>query len=204
MSGFNPISFQFIAAGVARRARVALIRFEPAQKNDQFPQWDGREGSIKAAAVGVPITDVSDWNGRYVLTELTISKPDGKKLVINDAIVTINSTKNIVKTSLIGLDGTIKEYINMGDYDISISVGIIAVKNGVIVDEYPMEGMQVVKSFLSVNEALEVRSVFLDVFGINRMVVTGFSAKQETHSNRQTIDIKALSDVNYEIKSTEY
>ena len=92
----------------------------------------------------------------------------------------------------------------MGDYDISISVGIIAVKNGVIVDEYPMEGMQVVKSFLSVNEALEVRSVFLDVFGINRMVVTGFSAKQETHSNRQTIDIKALSDVNYEIKSTEY
>lgn len=204
MNQFNPISFQFVAAGIARRARIALMRFQPSQKNDQSPRWDGREGDITTADVGVPITDINDWNGRYILTELTIRKSDGEKLVINDAIVTINSTKNIVKTSLVGLEGTIKEYINTGDYDITISVGVVAVKDGVIVDEYPTEGMQVVKEFISENEALEVQSVFLDLFSISRMVVAGFSAKQETYSNRQTIEIKALSDVDYEIKNTEY
>jgi len=36
------------------------------------------------------------------------------------------------------------------------------------------------------------------------MVISRFSLNQDTHSNRQTIDIKALSDEDYVIKSTEY
>ena len=53
-------------------------------------------------------------------------------------------------------------------------------------------------------EALEVSSAFLDLFGISHIVVTGFSAKQMTHSNRQVIEITALSDTEYVIESNDY
>ena len=58
--------------------------------------------------------------------------------------------------------------------------------------------------FLDENKAVDVTSVFLSIFGIGRMVVTRFSLKQETASNRQTIEVRALSDEDYVIKSTEY
>lgn len=142
---------------------------------------------------------------RYVLTELTLCKENGETLVVNDAVVTVTQEKHIVRTTLVGLNGTIKEYICNGDYDISISVGIVAVdSNGQIVDEYPKEGIRKIREFLDENKAVDVTSVFLSIFGIGRMVVTRFSLKQETASNRQTIEVRALSDEDYVIKSTEY
>lgn len=205
MSDLTPISFAFIAAGVARRARIALARLKPSQVNKELPSWEGHGGTPETVELSVPITDRGYWESRYVLTELTLRKEDGETLVVNDAIVSVTQEKHIVRTTLVGLNGTIKEYICDGDFDISISVGIVAVDaGGQIVDEYPEEGVRKVKEFLSENKAVEVSSVFLSIFGIDRMVVTRFSLKQETASNRQTIDVRALSDEDYVIKSSEY
>ena len=211
MPQFKPISFQFIVAGAGRRGRVALIPFESAQKNDQHPQWNGNDGAITATPIGIPITDLKDWSEWYELTNLTLERSDGETLMINDAVVSISQIKNIVKTALQGAKGTVKEYINTGDYDIKITVGIVSIEDGVIVDTYPSEGIRTVKKFLVRSEKesedferIGVQSTFLDIFGINKMVITGFNVKQETHSNRQVIEIQAVSDVDYEIKSEEY
>ena len=102
------------------------------------------------------------------------------------------------------MDGTIKEYVNNGYYDIRINVGIVATEGGRIVDEYTAEGVRTVRGFLHANEALELQSTFFDLFEINRIVITDYSLKQETASNRQVLDIKALSDTDYEIECTEY
>lgn len=203
--GLSPISFEFVAAGVARRARIALAKLTPSQVNKEVPSWSGHGGTPETVALTVPITDRSFWESRYVLTELTLRKEDGETLTVNDAVVTVTQEKHIVRTTLVGLNGTIKEYICNGDYDINISVGIVAVDaEGQIVDEYPEEGIRKVREFLDENKAVEVTSVFLSIFGIERMVVTRFSLRQETASNRQTIEIKALSDEDYIIKSTDY
>ena len=127
MSGLSPISFEFVAAGVARRARVALAHLVPSQVNKEVPSWKGHDGTIEGAEVATPITDRTFWESRYVLTELTLCKENGETLVVNDAVVTVTQEKHIVRTTLVGLNGTIKEYICNGDYDISISVGIVAV-----------------------------------------------------------------------------
>lgn len=205
MSGLSPISFEFVAAGVARRARVALARLTSSRVNKELPSWEGHGREPETVALSVPIADRNYWEGRYVLTELTLRKENGETLVINDAVVTVTQEKHIVRTTLVGLNGTIKEYICDGDYDISIAVGIVAVDaGGQIVDEYPGEGVRKVREFLSENKAIEVSSVFLEIFGIERMVVTRFSLRQETGSNRQTIEVRALSDEDYVIKSSEY
>lgn len=203
--GLSPISFEFIAVGLLRRGRIALTPLKPSQVNSEVPSWEGRGGTPETLQVSVPITEPSFWQGRYALTELTLQNEDGESLVINDAVVGITAEKRIVRTAITGLDGTIKEYIAAGDYDISIAVGIVAVDAaGTIVDEYPAEGVRKVNEFLAENKAIAVSSDFLDIFGIDRMVVTRFTLKQETHSNRQTLEIKALSDMDYVIKDTEY
>ena len=164
MSGLSPISFEFVAAGVARRARVALAHLVPSQVNKEVPSWKGHDGTIEGAEVATPITDRTFWESRYVLTELTLCKENGETLVVNDAVVTVTQEKHIVRTTLVGLNGTIKEYICNGDYDISISVGIVAVdSNGQIVDEYPKEGIRKIREFLDENKAVDVTSVFLSI-----------------------------------------
>lgn len=201
----TPINFQFIAAGAARQARAALFRLKPSQVNKELPSWEGHGGTIATAGLTIPITDRSYWEGRYILTEITLRKEDGETLMINDATVNITREKHMVRTTLVGLEGTIKEYIANGDYDIGITVGITAVNDeGQIIDEYPGDGIRKVKEFLEENKAIEVTSIFFEIFGIDRMVITRFSLDQDTHSNRQVIDIKALSDEDYIIKSSEY
>lgn len=198
------VSFGFVAAGVARQARMALCRFQPSQVNAEQPSWEGHGGNITGRDLAVPITDRSYWEGRYVLTELTLRREDDRTLVMNDAVVNISREKHMVRTTLVGLDGTIKEYICNGDFDIAMTVGIVALRDGVIVDEYPEEGIREVREFLDENRAIEVSSVFFELFGISRIVVTRFALNQDTHSNRQTIDVKALSDEDYVIKNTDY
>ena len=200
----GPISFMFIAAGIGRRARLSLMKLSPSQVNKLAPSWEGHDGAVQTTGLSVPITDRNYWEGRYVLTEILLKKENGAELLINDATVTISREKHIVRTSLVGLDGTIKEYISNGDYDISITVGIVAVKDGQIVDEYPEDGIGAVRDFLEENKPIQIKSVFFDIFGIDKIVITRFSLKQETHSNRQVIDVRALSDVDYIIKDTEY
>lgn len=204
MGNLGVISFGFVAAGVAQQARFALCRFQPSQQNAKAPSWEGHGGDIAGHDLSVPITDRSYWESRYVLTELTLRREDGRTLVVNDAVVNISREKHMVRTTLVGLSGTIKEYISNGDYDISITVGIVAVRDGVIVDEYPEEGIREVREFLDENKAIEVSSVFFELFDISRIVVTRFALNQDTHSNRQTIDVKALSDEDYVIKNTDY
>ncbi len=205
MSGLTPISFEFVAAGIARRARIALAQLKPAQVNKELPSWEGHGEAPNTKEVTIPITDRKYWESRYVLTELTLRKEDEETLIINDAVVSVTQEKQIVRTTLVGLNGTIKEYICNGDYDITITVGIVAVDSeGQIVDEYPEEGIRKVKEFLDENKSIEATSTFLSLFDIDRIVVTRFSLRQETDSNRQTIEVRALSDKDYVIKDTEY
>jgi len=201
----SPISFEFVAAAAARHGRAALMRLTPSQVNREAPSWDGRGADSRTERLSMPITDPAYWEGRYVLTELVLEKGAGDRLVMNDAVVSLSREKRIVRTPLVGLDGTIKEYISGGDYEITVEVGIVAVDGeGHIVDEYPERGVARVREFLEENRAVAVRSVFLDIFGVNRIVITRFSLKQETHSNRQTLEVRALSDVDYKIMDAEY
>ena len=199
----SPVSFMFIATGASIQAKGALYRFKPS-RTGQSPSWDGRENGITPRDLTSPITDKSFWEGRYALCELTFENSKGERLVMNDAVVAISRSKNIVTTQMVGMNGTVKEYINDGDYSLNIVVGVAAVRDGVIVDEYPADGLRELRAFLDDNEALSVHSEFLDVFDINSIVVKSFAVSQDTASNYQSVSISAVSDEEYNIYSTDY
>lgn len=197
------ISFKFVAAGAATQAKGLLYRFKPAREGES-PSWEGRGGAITPRETAAPITDKSFWAGRYALCELTLQDRDGRRLVINDAVCSVSGSKNIVSTRMVGMDGTVKEYIDEGDYQVNITAGIVAVRDGVIVDEYPAEGLAELRAFLDSREPIDVHSAFLEIFDINSIVVQSFSATQNTASNYQSVSITAVSDGEYNVYSTEY
>lgn len=144
--------------------------------------------------------------GKNWLTSLAISF-GGKQIILEECILSVNQEKNIVTTALQGRNGTIKEYISDGDYQISAMAAVSSYKekegNYEVSLTYPQDKIRQLTDLLSLSETLNVQSDFLEIFGIKSVVVTGFSLEQETHSNRQSISIQMLSDLPYEIKLKE-
>ncbi|MDE6037024.1 MAG: hypothetical protein K2G05_02040 [Duncaniella sp.] len=210
----------FVASAVGVQAKGLAYRLGHDSGRDVMRQEDYGLSSLSGYVIRTGSPDGSqpinrseeDWNGcgdywlgRNVLTDLVVNVPGEGLLVINDAIINITRQKQIVSTALVGRSGTIKEYITDGDYQINLSVGIVAVDaGGTIIDQYPERAVAQLREILDRPEALEVNSAFLDLFMIRKIVVTGFTVRQMTHSNRQVIEITALSDDDYVIQSIDY
>ncbi len=141
----------------------------------------------------------SDWVGIPTLISLTLKKADGQKLELKECICMVTMEKNIVQTALQGRNGTIKEYINDGDYQVEIAAAISSE-----CDAYPKSELENLMSFLTINDSLLVGDdTFLSLFGITNLIVKSYGFNQETHSNRQTFTMCCLSDTAYEIKLKE-
>ncbi|MBD5199237.1 MAG: hypothetical protein HDS83_02430 [Bacteroidales bacterium] len=216
---FDIANARFIASGVAVQAKGLAYRLKHNEGRDVMRQenYNTTSGGFtlpSATEDGSRTINEreSEWNGsgdywlgRNVLTNLAINVPKEGVLLINDIVMNVSLQKEIVKTALVGRKGTIKEYITDGDYQISMSVGIVAVNDyDEIIDQYPEKAINQLREILTQPEALEVSSGFLNLFEISHIVVTGFAVKQMTHTNRQVIEITAISDDDYVIKCNEY
>lgn len=198
-----PISINLAAMSWAQHEAKRLVRFKKG-RTGQPPSWEGHGEDITTHTAGQPLTDRAYWEGRYVLCELRIENEAGEGVTLADAVVSVSRERRIVSTALVGRDVTVKEYINEGDWAISIVVGLQGVQDGVMADVWPDAQVRELRKLLETKEALRVQSSFLDVWGISRMVVKSISATQQTDSNYQTMSISAVSDEDYEIFSNDY
>lgn len=198
-----PISFKFVALGAANQLKGFLYRFKEP-RTGKAPSWDNEGAQMQSQDVASPYADKSVWSDRYALCELAFKKEGGDTLIMNDAVVAVSRRRNIVSTSMVGMDGTVKEYISENDYELNIMVGVQALRDGVIVDEYPTDGIQQLRKYFDEKKAITVQSKFLELFDIDSIVITNFSVVQATESNYQPISIGALSDTEYNVYSTEY
>lgn len=115
------------------------------------------------------------------------------RLEIDTVILIVSQTKNIVTTSIQGQAGTIKEYVSDGDYVIKVSGGLFG-------DEYPEEDFNTLIKILNAPIALDVKSDYLELFGIDKIVITDYNTPQEKGvQNAQYFEITALSDEEIEL-----
>lgn len=112
-------------------------------------------------------------------------------------IAEVNQTKNIVKTTVQGRNGTVKEYIADGDYMVTIRGGLFTPFSAA----YPKDDVQKLIKLLKMNKALNVTSEFLLQFDIYELVVEEYSFPQKEGSqNVQLFEIKTVSDFPIELK----
>ncbi|MES2382601.1 MAG: DUF6046 domain-containing protein [Bacteroidota bacterium] len=111
-------------------------------------------------------------------------------LRFDTVILTVDETKNIVKTTVQGRKGSVKEYISDGDYNVNIKLLIIG-SNGVM----PLQQISDLKKALDAPNALAVNSRYLQNLGIDNIVVERYAMPQmEGGYNYQQVEIQASSD----------
>lgn len=95
-------------------------------------------------------------------------------ITLDAVLVQVRQSKNIVKTATNGRNGTIKEFISSGDYEITLR-GVITSSIGPgFANVYPSIEVETLKNIFEVPQDLEVTGPFLDIFGIDRVIVDSF------------------------------
>jgi hypothetical protein len=141
------------------------------------------------------------WLGKPALTSLSLGIDEATAINLTECVMTVTQEKNIVATAIQGRNGTIKEYISDGDYQIEVSAAIQPAGNEFAPpDEYPLEALKQLLELFRKSESLMATSDFLSLFEIYTVVVKSYSFEQETYQNRQSFKLTLLSDAPYEIK----
>lgn len=115
-------------------------------------------------------------------------------------------TKNIIKTPLQGYNGTVKEYISDGDFEIAIDGVLSGVYNSITrsfeaSSLYPEEYVRDLVAALKVPAAIPVSNNILSViFEINYVVVANYVFSRDTAGmNYQRFSLNLISDRPIEI-----
>ncbi len=98
----------------------------------------------------------------------TLDPDNGKKdLRIDTILFEVELPKLIVRTEIVGRNGTIKEYISDGDYQI-MAKGLIV---SPYPNQFPADDFDLLIKYVNVNTQISVISQFLDRFGITSVVI---------------------------------
>jgi len=119
------------------------------------------------------------------------------EIVINDVLLTVSQTRNIVTTAVSGRNGTIKEYISDGDF--VINAKILAVTNQPNVAPYDI--IRQLAALFTVQKEIEVVSTLLQIFNIDSVVIRDYEiSEQQATRNVIPINLNMISDEPIEIK----
>jgi len=151
----------------------------------------GRDAPVATSYLGTPVFSNIDF------LEGSSKNLEGEQieydsLVVNTVLFAVNQQKNIVRTAIQGRNGTVKEYISDGDYDITIR-GLIVSPDA---EKYPTDDVLKLVEILKVQNNIEIASRFLnDYFSITNIVIASYSLPEnEGFQNVQAFEINAYSD----------
>ena len=145
--------------------------------------------------------------GTAVFSDLDMDAyvPGYNKIQIPTVLFNVSQKKNIISTSVQGRNGTIKEYISDGDFNIQIK-GVLTSKNGI----YPNKSVgayntiQDLYSYCALNKSIKVNSWYLRQFGIYDIVIVDYNFPQnEGEYSMQPFEITAISDTPFELNITK-
>lgn len=156
------------------------------------------------------------FSGVRVIDSLVMSYPDfttdndkkyvGASILIQNIIMNISQKKNIVKTKITGSDGTVKQYINLDDYNVTFNGKIIGYDGydgnggGFVQGERPEQALRAFIDFMEAPTTVAIAQDLLEVAKITRGVICDFKIMQEVGKmDNQTFSFKLLSDSPFKI-----
>jgi hypothetical protein len=154
---------------------------------------------------GLPTFDAFSFNANQVnkLTYTTSKDFGGVPLTVaapftfDTALLEVNQTKNIVKTSIAGQNGTVKEYMSEGDYIVNLK--------GVIVGDIANQRPNIVKlnsliAYLKAPLSIPISCHFLEELKISSVIIENYKfGQREGARNIIDIEINMISDSTIEL-----
>lgn len=131
--------------------------------------------------------------GQIIASDLTLINPANKseKINIKGVLMSVDMVKEVEYIKVLGIDGTIKPYINEGDFNVKIR-GWFTTDNA---HDYPIEATRMLIKLLKLKTSLKAVSDLLLTFNVFNLVVLSFHFFQvEGVQNTQFFEIETVSD----------
>lgn len=117
-----------------------------------------------------------------------IGEDDLEDLLLESAVVEISRQKNIVSTDVQGRDTSVDEFINNGDWQISVS-GIICSNEA----RYPLDETLEFQKFMDLKRSIKIEHEILNGLGVYEIVVTSQNYPKTPSINLQTYKFSCKS-----------
>lgn len=142
------------------------------------------------SSLGTPVVaDIVFEGGTYTDDE-TGRQITFQSVTLATILISLSQPKRIIRTEIQGRPGSVKEYIGMDDYQVTIQ-GVITGPNGV----FPANEVAELHKILKAPITIPVVSAYLQLFDIFNLVIVDFSFDQEPGGySKQTFIINAISD----------
>ena len=188
-----------VARGIGEQAIIASAKARLQAKSE-----NKYVGYIDSELVTAQQVGLSDFNqpiyaavtfGNNYGKKLTYTNKDGDiitvpSLTLQAVLVSVSFPRNIVKTTIQGRDGTVKEYIGEGDAVLSFR-GVITGTNG----NYPTDDVMTLKEIIKAPIPIPIICSHLNNLGINSIVFEDRALEQEEGSiSYQAFTLNAISD----------
>jgi hypothetical protein len=166
-----------------------LVSSPPDPYDGKIDQTTSADPELYKSSIGTPVViDLTFQGGTYTL-------PSGQKysfddLTLQTVLCTVSQAKRIVTTEIQGRNGTVKEYIGMDDYQITIN-GILTGANG----QFPIDDVNSLQQICKAPIPINVVSRYLQIFDIYQVVIKDFSYEQQPGAySLQNFTLSCLSD----------
>lgn len=166
--------------------------YEPQEDESDSGNIEMKEG--KSSLIGHPIFMPLQLEQVQYDVLINGKKKEGgitvPKLLIPLVILEASRAKVIATTSVEGRNGTIKEFSNLGDYDISIK-GVFVGDDG----QYPEKQVKALADFENCPVSIGVTNPFFTYINVTRIVIKKINWKStEGYQNIQAFELDCLSD----------
>lgn len=166
----------------------------PPQKNQfdgQIQSYARDKSTLPLSPLGTPVMQDITFKAVEYIDFITGYHRFTKDLIFQTVLLTVSQAKKIITTEIQGMNGTVKEYIGMDDYAITVN-GIITGTNG----QNPTNEIIELKNMLKANVAIPVMCTYLNNLEIFNIVVKDFTLDQEPGGySKQNFSINCMSDV---------
>jgi hypothetical protein len=115
-------------------------------------------------------------------------------LLIESCFVEVSLTKNIIKTPITNRNGTIKQSISAGDYQIKVTGGLFSPKNEL---KKPWSQIQHLNSFALRKKSIQVNHRLLYRLGVFDVVIDRLDLIPSEYVNVQRFSMMCSSDKEY-------
>jgi hypothetical protein len=180
---------------VAFLRKMGVPTTTPIVKNDN--PYEGRipvgvdpDPAMYMSTLGTPVVaDIVFQGGAYTDDE-TGRVVTFAEVTLATVLVTVSQPKRIIRTEIQGRDGSVKEYIGMDDFQVSVN-GIITGTNGT----FPFQEVAALHKILRAPITIPVVSAYLQLFDIFNLVISDYAFDQEPGGySKQNFTINSISD----------
>jgi hypothetical protein len=154
------------------------------------PQVFTKDPGLYLSPLGTPVMQDITFKSVTYTDFITNQVRTTQDLKLINFLLTVTQAKKIIKTEIQGRDGTVKEYIGLDDYSISIN-GTIIGDNG----NHPADQLIALKNTIKARVSIPVVNTYLNNLDINTITIEEVTFEQEAGGySKIPFSITALSD----------